>query len=108
MNKYSFFFLILLFSISAKAAGLADTSTSVITATPISIIADSVSTSSIIVQLKDVNSDNLIISGGVVALSSSLGTLTEVTDLTNGSYSATLTSTSSVGTATLTATLDGV
>tara|TARA_B110000503_G_scaffold113584_1_gene170523 strand:+ start:207 stop:3860 length:3654 start_codon:yes stop_codon:yes gene_type:complete len=81
--------------------------TTTLTANPTSIAADGTATSTITVQLKDVNGNNLSASGGTVVLSTDAGTLGTVTDNTNGTYTATLTSATTTGTATITGTLDG-
>ncbi len=86
--------------------GTASLVNSLITASPTSITADGVSTSTITVQLKDGSGNNLIASGGTVALATTLGTLGGVTNLNNGSYTATLTSAATVGTATVSGTLN--
>jgi len=76
---------------------------STITANPTSIVADGSSTSTITVQLKDADGDDLT---GVVVLNTTAGTLGSVTDNLDGTYTATLTSSTTVGTATITGTLD--
>jgi adhesin/invasin len=88
--------------------GAADATTSLITAAPTSIVADGVETSTITVQLKDANSNNLISGGDPVALATDLGTLGSVTDNSDGTYTATLTSPTTTGTATITGTLNAV
>ena len=80
----------------------ASISTSSISASPASITADGSSTSTITVQLKDANGNNLSSSGGTVSLSSTAGTLSSVTNNNNGTYSATLTSATTAGSATIT------
>ena len=85
----------------------ASLTTSTITASPTSILADGTTTSTITVQLKDANGNNLTTSGGVVALTTTLGTLGAVTDNGDGTYTATLTSASTAGTATISGTLAG-
>ncbi len=85
-------------------AGAPSTSTSTITASPASVVADD-TTSTITVRLKDAAGNNVPSSGGTVALSTTLGTLSAVTDNGNGTYSATVKSTL-VGTATITGTLN--
>ncbi|MBI5214479.1 MAG: hypothetical protein HY960_01865, partial [Ignavibacteriae bacterium] len=87
--------------------GSASTATSTITASPTSITANGISTSTITVQLKDVNGNNLTSGGATVALSTTSGSLGSVTDNSNGTYTATLTSSTVVGTATITGTLNG-
>ncbi len=85
-------------------AGAPSTVTSTITASPGSVVADN-TTSTITVRLKDAAGNNVPISGGTVALSTTLGTLSSVTDNANGTYTATVKSTL-VGTATITGTLN--
>jgi hypothetical protein len=80
---------------------------STISASPTSIVANGTTTSTITVQLRDLNNNPLTMSGGTVALSTTHGTLGAVTDHTNGSYSATLTSVTTAGTATISGTLAG-
>ena len=60
--------------------GNADVSTSLVTASTASIIADGVATSIITVQLKDAFDNNLISGGASVLMSTSAGALTGVTD----------------------------
>jgi adhesin/invasin len=88
--------------------GVPDPTTSLITAAPTSIVADGVTTSTITVQLKDANNNNLISGGDTVAVVTDLGTMGSVTDNTDGTYTATLTSATTVGTATITGTLNAV
>jgi adhesin/invasin len=93
---------------SGTTAGTATITGTVNAAAPASIVADGVTTSTITVQLKDVNSNNLISGGDTVALATDLGTMGSVTDNSNGSYTATLTSATTVGTATITGTVNAV
>ncbi len=88
---------------STSPSGLAST----LTALPTSILADGVSTSLITVQLKDVNGNNLSAGGNTVTLSTDAGSLSGVIDNGDGTYSATLTSSTSVETATITGLVDG-
>ena len=85
-------------------AGAPSTLTSTITASPGSVVADN-TTSTITVRLKDAAGNNVPSSGGTVALATTLGTLSAVTDNGNGTYTATVKSTL-VGTATITGTLN--
>ena len=82
--------------------------TSTITASPVRILADGSSTSTITVQLKDVNGNNLSAGGNTVVLSTDAGSLSAVNDNGDGTYTAVLTSSSVVETATITGTLDGL
>ncbi len=91
----------------AFTPGAASLTQSTITASIASILADGTTTSTITVQLKDANGNDLVASGGVVVLSSTIGTLGTVTDNGNGTYTATLTSATSTGTAMISGTLAG-
>ena len=86
--------------------GPADETQSLITAAPTSIVADGVTTSTITVQLKDANGNDLTSGGDAVALFTTLGSLGSVTDNLDGTYTATLTSATSTGTATVTGTVN--
>src|SRR6266545_3693797 len=83
------------------------TTTSTITPSAASIVADGATTSTITVQLEDANGNNLTASGGTVALATSRGTLSAVTNVGDGTYTATLTSGLTAGTAHITGTLNG-
>ena len=65
------------------------------------------STSTLTVQAKDGNGNNLTASAGTVTLSTSAGSLSGVTDNGNGTYTATLTSSATPGTANITGTIAG-
>jgi len=78
-----------------------------ISANPASITANGTSTSTVTVQAKDANNNNFVTSGGTVTLSTSAGLLGSVTDNQNGTYTATLTSSSTAGTANITGTIAG-
>lgn len=78
-------------------------STSEITVSPASIEANGTSTSTITVQLKDADGNDIINGGDTVTLSTNRGTLSAITDLGDGRYRATLTSSTSPGNATITA-----
>lgn len=69
--------------------------------------ADGTSTSVITVQLKDVNGNNVTEGGRAITLSTTSGVLSEIVDNGNGTYSATLTSSTVPGTAVVTGTLEG-
>jgi len=85
--------------------GPASAATTEITANPTSIVADGNATATITVQLRDANGVALTTGGDAVALMTSLGTLSVVTDLDNGTYTATLTGTAA-GVATVTGTVN--
>jgi len=71
--------------------------------------ADGTSTQVITVQARDVNDENMTVGGAVVDIYATDGTVGSVTDVGDGTYTATWTAPASVGsgTATVTATLDG-
>ncbi len=71
------------------------------------IVANGVTTSAITVQLKNSAGTNLAASGGTVTLTTTGGSLGAVTNNANGTYSATLTSSTIAGPVTVTAKLDG-
>ncbi|HEX3224465.1 MAG TPA: invasin domain 3-containing protein [Gaiellaceae bacterium] len=87
--------------------GAADGGNTTIDATPTSIPADGTSTSTITVHAKDAQGNPLTSSGGVVTLSADHGSLSSVTDNNDGTYTATLTASTSIQTATVTGTIDG-
>ena len=90
----------------AFVAGAADVGTSTILASPTSITADGTSTSTITVTLLDTNGNVVVAAGDVVALSSTAGTLSGVTNNGDGTYTATLTSATTAGTATVSFAID--
>lgn len=85
--------------------GTSSAATTTISASPKIILNNGSSTSTITVQLKDAFGNNLTSSGKTVGLSTTAGSLSAVTDNGNGTFSATLTSSTSVETATITGTL---
>jgi gliding motility-associated-like protein len=85
----------------------ADPTKSTITANPSSILANGTSTSTITVQLKDSSNANLTTSGGTVVVTTTLGTLGSVVNNNNGTYTVSLTSSSTAGTATLGFSING-
>jgi adhesin/invasin len=87
--------------------GAASLTNSTITAAPTSIAADGSSTSTVTVRLEDALNNDLTGSAGIVALSTTRGTLSSVTDHGDGAYTATLTSSTVAGTATVSGTLNG-
>ncbi len=96
----------LTFTASTTAAAAAAGS-STLAASPVSIPADSVSTSTLTVQLRDQYGNALSTGAGTVALSTTAGTLSAVIDNGNGSYTATLTAPTVTGSATVSGTLNG-
>ncbi|WP_183938868.1 invasin domain 3-containing protein, partial [Sphingorhabdus rigui] len=93
---------------TAPASTTSSALTSIITAAAPSISANGTSTTTITVQLKDVNGKNLTTGGKAVTLATTAGTLSSVTDNNNGTYTATLTSSTSVVTATITGTTEAL
>jgi hypothetical protein len=94
---------------TATNTATADTTKSTLVAGTATIFADSTggaTSSTITVTLKKADNTNLGTSGGTVAMSTDLGSLSSVTNVGNGTYTATLTSTVT-GPAHLTGTLDG-
>ncbi len=87
--------------------GTASTATTTISASPTTLVANGITTSTITVQAKDANHNDLTASGGAVTLHATVGTIGTVTDNTNGTYSATFTSPTTTGTATITGTIGG-
>lgn len=87
-------------------ADLPNAANSVVMANPTSRPANGISASTITVQLKNASGGNVTFSGGPVTLTTTRGTLSPVTDNGDGTYSATLTSTSA-GLATVRGYLDG-
>jgi Invasin, domain 3 len=88
-------------------AGPAATATSTIVAVPTALTGNGATTSVITVQTKDANGFNLSTGGSTVVVTRTAGGISGVTDHGNGTYTATLTSASSPGTATVGATLGG-
>ncbi|MCC5941396.1 MAG: T9SS type A sorting domain-containing protein, partial [Balneolaceae bacterium] len=78
-----------------------------IEADPTEIFADGESTSVVTVTLRDSNDERVNMGGFDVELFTTAGTLSSVTDLGNGRYRATLTSTTTVQTAAITGRLEG-
>ncbi len=86
----------------------ASASKSVVSANPLSIPADSNSTATITVQVKDTGGVNLTSGGDIVVLETTLGTISAVTDNGNGTYTATLRSGKASGTAIVGGTLNAI
>ncbi|MBS1654481.1 MAG: hypothetical protein JSU05_06540, partial [Bacteroidetes bacterium] len=80
---------------------------STISASQTTIMADGSSTTIITIQLKDVNGNNLTSSGGTVTVNTNAGTLGDVVDNNNGTYTVILTSTNTVTTATISYAING-
>lgn len=91
----------------AFVAGAPSTTTSEIVANPTTITADGASTSTITVTLRDGNDNVVSGAGAVVGMTTSTGSLSAVTDNGDGTYTATLTSATTAGTAIERFTIDG-
>ena len=89
------------------AAGSGSGGTTTLAAAQTSIVADGASTTTITVALKDSYGNSLTSGGAVVALSTTGGTLSSVTDNGDGTYSATLTAPVTPGSGTVSGTVDG-
>jgi hypothetical protein len=90
----------------AITPGPASGATSQITASPTSIPANGTSTSTITVALRDAAGSPLTSGGDAVALTTTAGTLSAVSDNGNGTYTATLTAPSTAGSATVSGTVN--
>jgi len=85
----------------------ASATTSTMSSSPTSILANGISTTIITIQGIDIFGADLITGGSVIVLSTNQGSISAVTDNGTGTYSATLTSPTLTGIATITGTLDG-
>jgi len=85
-----------------------DAGASTITAQEHSLVADGVTTTRVTLQTFDTAGDPMREGGATVTLSTTLGTLADVTDNDDGTYTATLTSATTAGTAQITGTVDGI
>lgn len=91
------------------SAGAPSEATSIITASPTVILNNGTSTSTVTVDVKDEFGNNVTTGGASVSLTitpTALGSLGSVTDNSDGTYSATLTSSTTVGTDNITGTLN--
>ncbi len=93
--------------ILANRPGTPSAAQSTISANPISIRVDGKSSSTITVQIKDSEGTNFTSSAGSVELNTTAGTLGNVSDMLNGTYSAVLTSSRTVESAVITGKLHG-
>ncbi|HMY38880.1 MAG TPA: invasin domain 3-containing protein, partial [Marinagarivorans sp.] len=82
-------------------------SNSSITPSPSTIAATGNATTTITVQAKNASNSNLTVGGSSVVLSTNLGSLGSVIDNGDGTYTASLTSATAPGTATITGTING-
>jgi len=86
---------------------VSDTTTSTINASPKIIRANGKDYSTIFVQLKDAKGNNLTGNGGLVTISSTLGSVSAVVNNNNGTYTAILTGGITPGTAIISFTING-
>jgi gliding motility-associated-like protein len=86
---------------------VSDTTTSTINANPKIIKANGKDYATIFVQLKDAKGNNLIGNGGLVTISSTLGSVSAVVNNNNGTYTAILTGGITAGTAIISFTING-
>jgi adhesin/invasin len=87
--------------------GAANAAHSTLNAAPSSLTANGSSTATVTVRAKDLHDNNLTAGSDTVSLTTDLGALSSVTDNNDGTYTATLTSATTTGTAHLTGTLNG-
>ena len=88
-------------------SGAPDPAETLLSATTTSLVANGTDQSTVTVQLRDTFGANLTTGGAVVTLSITSGSLSAVTDNGDGTYTATLTAPTQIGTATLTAAVNG-
>ncbi|MGG1552476.1 invasin domain 3-containing protein [Paenibacillus ferrarius] len=88
-------------------SGVASASASTLTVADASLIADGVSHTLVSVTLKDAQGNLLTAGGATVTIAATLGTVGTVTDNHNGTYSADLTASTTIGTAYLSASAGG-
>lgn len=81
--------------------------TSTMSASPTAIAADGISTSTITVRYRDIGGSPMTTGGGTVTLATDYGVLSNVIDQGNGTFTAMLTSSTLLQTATITGTIDG-
>ncbi|WP_431807806.1 InlB B-repeat-containing protein [Lysinibacillus sphaericus] len=72
-----------------------------------SLVADGTSQTTVTIQLKDAQGNNITTGGETVTIASSVGTVSAVTDHNNGSYTATLTAPTTIGTGSINASVGG-
>lgn len=94
-------------SLRVRVGPRASPATSTIAAEPTSLVANGSSAATITVVLRDPRGDPMASGGDGVALSTSAGSLSSITDRGDGTYTAVLTSSTTAGTATITGLLNG-
>ncbi len=92
---------------ATAVAGPVSASHSTLSTDTTSLPADGTSTATLTVQLKDQHGNNRTSGGANVVLNTTGGTLSAVTDNSNGTYTATLTAPSTIGSATVSGTVGG-
>ena len=94
-------------TVTAPSAVPGDVATSTVGVSASSVVADGISTVTVTIVLRAADGTPLTASGGAVALSTTLGILGPVTDNGDGTYTAILTSSTTAGTALISAALNG-
>ena len=94
-------------SVRVRVRPRASAATSTIVAEPSTLVANGSSTATITVVLRDSRGDRMASGGDGVALSTSAGSLSSVTDNGDGTYTAVFTSSTTAGTATITGSVNG-
>ncbi|MEI7028166.1 invasin domain 3-containing protein, partial [Paenibacillus sp. y28] len=87
--------------------GAASAASSTVEVDDASLTADGTSQTTVTVKLKDAHGNALTTGGATVGITTTLGTVSGVTDNNNGTYTATLTAPATAGAATVSATLGG-
>ncbi|WP_024363372.1 InlB B-repeat-containing protein [Lysinibacillus sphaericus] len=72
-----------------------------------SLVANGTSQTTVTIQLKDAQGNNITTGGEAVTIASSVGTVSAVTDHNNGTYTATLTAPTTIGTGSISASVGG-
>ncbi len=72
-----------------------------------SLVANGTSQTTVTIQLKDAQGNNITTGGEAVTIASSVGTVSAVTDHNNGTYTATLTAPTTIGTGSINASVGG-
>jgi adhesin/invasin len=93
--------------VEVSPQGPVSAAASTITSSAASIFADGSSTATITVQGEDADGNDETSGGATVTIASTLGTVSDVTDNGDGTYTATLTSAATPGTADVSATING-
>lgn len=89
------------------SAGAPAPDETLITASDTQLVANGTDQTTVTVQLRDLFGTNLTVGGASVVLSTTLGTLSSITDNNDGSYTATLTAATTIGAAVVSASVNG-